>query len=103
MAVSAAVGCFHTPVARYSLARPRMKTLWCLCLFSKLLYVFLSVPSSVLLYDQYYILEVLVFSMFLSDLYNLRLCQIMVNIMLRTCSPGAMCFYNGCLGILNTH
>ena len=34
---------------------------------------------------------VLVFSMFIYDLYNLQLCQIMVSIILRTCNPGAIC------------
>ncbi len=34
-----AVGCFHIPVAQYSLARLRIKTLCCLGLFSNLLYV----------------------------------------------------------------
>ena len=39
-----AVECFYAPVAQYSLARLRIKTLCCLCLFSKLLYVFIMVP-----------------------------------------------------------
>ncbi len=72
-----AAGCFHTPVAQYSLALLHLKTLCCLCLFSKLLYAFLMVPPRCYFYNQYYITNSIgVFYVSFRNCINLRLCQI---------------------------
>ncbi len=99
-----AVGCFHTPVAQCSLARLCMKTLCCLCLVSKLLYVFIMVPPNVsILSPVLYCQQYWYFLCFFPELYKPPVVPNYGQYYAMDLRSWCYVFYNVCLSIINTH